>query len=95
MTKGKTQTLSDVFRKAMDESGLSLYRIAKDTGIAAQSLLRFRRDDQSLHLSKADVLAAYLGLRLVPDPDAQPPQPTPTNLARPMLARRRTRRKAK
>ena len=62
---GKKRTLSDVFRKAMAESGLSLYRIAKDTGISPQSLLRFRRGDHSLHLSKADVLAEYLGLELV------------------------------
>jgi hypothetical protein len=43
---------------------------------------------------KADRLAAYLGLRLMPDPDAVPPEPTPENLARPMLAKRTRKRKA-
>jgi len=64
MSKKKARTLSDVLRKAIDESGLSLYRIAKDTRITSQSLLRFRRGDQSLRLDKADALAAYLGLEL-------------------------------
>jgi transcriptional regulator with XRE-family HTH domain len=61
----KKRTLCDVFRKAMAESGLSLYRIAKDTGLSPQSLLRFRRGDHSLQLRKADVLADYLGLELL------------------------------
>jgi hypothetical protein len=43
-------------------------------------------------LDRADRLAAYLGLRLVPDPDATPPDPTPENLARPTLAKRRAKR---
>jgi transcriptional regulator with XRE-family HTH domain len=91
----KSPTLSDVLRKAIDRSGLSLYRIAKGTGITSQSLLRFRRGDHSMHLSRADALAAYLRLRLVPDPDAVPPEPTPENLARPMLMKPKTKRKAK
>ncbi len=46
-------------------------------------------------LDKADRLAAYLGLRLVPDPDATPPEPTPANLTGPMLAKRRTKRRVR
>jgi hypothetical protein len=46
----------------------------------------------SVRLDKADRLAAYLGLHLVPDPDAVPPEPTPENLARPMLAKRKAKR---
>jgi transcriptional regulator with XRE-family HTH domain len=94
MHKTKQPTVSDALRKAMEESGLSLYRIAKDTGIVSQSLVRFRRGETSLRLDKADMLAGYLGLRLVPDPDARPPQPTPENLARPMLAKHKAKRKA-
>jgi hypothetical protein len=52
------------------------------------------RGETSLRLDKADLLAAYLGLRLVADPDAKPPEPTPENLARPMLAKQKKRRKA-
>ena len=65
MAKKKTATLSNVLRRTINESGLSFYRIAKDTGITSQSLLRFQRGDQSLRLDKVDVLAEYLGLQLV------------------------------
>jgi transcriptional regulator with XRE-family HTH domain len=66
MSKSKPKpTITDVLRKTMEESGLSLYQIAKDTGIVSQSLLRFKRGETSLRLDKADVLADYLGLELV------------------------------
>ena len=86
--------MTDVLRIAIEESGVSRYQIAKDTGILQGSLSRFVRGETSLRLDKADRLAAYLGLRLVPDPDAVPPEPTPANLARPTLAKRKAKRKA-
>ena len=87
--------MTDVLRKAIADSGLSLYRIATDTGVSPESLLRFRRGDQSIRLDKADLLADYLGLRLVSDPGAKPPKPTPENLARPMLAKPKAKPKRK
>ena len=96
MSKAKPQpTLTDVLRAAIDRSGLTVYRIGKATGVDAANLGRFARGDMSIRLDKADRLAAYLGLRLVPDPGAAPPEPTPENLARPMLAKRRAKRKTK
>jgi transcriptional regulator with XRE-family HTH domain len=80
--------MTDVLRTAIAASGVSQYRVAHATGILATSLGRFMRGETSLRLDKADALAAYLGLRLVADPDARPPEPTPENLARPMLAKR-------
>ena len=65
MSKGRQAVMTDVLRKAITESGLTLYRIAKDTGVMKTSLMRFMAGETSLHLSKADVLAAYLGLELV------------------------------
>jgi len=88
-------TLTGALKAAIAQSGLTHYRIGRGAGIPESSLLRFMRGETSLRLDKADRLAAYLGLRLVPDPDAVPPEPTPENLARPMLARRKPRRKAK
>jgi len=87
--------MTDVLKEAVRQSGLSQYRIAKDTGITEPSLCRFMQGAASLRLDKADLLADHLGLRLVRDPHAKPPKPTPENLARPMLARRKPRRKAK
>jgi transcriptional regulator with XRE-family HTH domain len=94
MSKSKPQpTLTDVLRAAMEQSGLTVYRIGKATRIDAANLRRFARGEMSIRLDKADRLAAYLGLRLTPDPDAVPPEPTPENLARPTLAKR-TRKRA-
>ena len=80
-------TLTDVLIAAIKESGLSAYRISKDTGVVVSSIIRFVDGETSLRLDKADAMAEYLGLRLVPDPDATPPEPTPENLARPMLTK--------
>ena len=83
--------LTDVLRAAIEQSGLTVYRIGKATGIDTANLGRFVRGEMSVRLDKADRLAAYLGLRLVPDPDAVPPEPTPENLARPTLAKRKAK----
>ena len=94
MSKCKPKpTVTDALKVAIERSGLTRYRIAKDTGIDEAALMRFLRGETSLRLDKADRLAAYLGLRLVPDPDAVPPEPTPENLARPMLAKHKVKRK--
>ncbi|MFZ1935481.1 MAG: helix-turn-helix transcriptional regulator [Thermoguttaceae bacterium] len=65
MSKSKPKsTMTDVLKTTIEESGLTLYRIAKDTGIVGTSLLRFMQGETSLRLDKADVLADYLGLEL-------------------------------
>lgn len=56
--------MTKVLKAAIKESGLTRYRIAKDTGIDQAALMRFVRGETSLRLDKADVLAAYLGLEL-------------------------------
>ena len=95
MSKSKPQpTLTDVLQAAIKRSGLTYYRIGKATGIDESNLGRFVRGELSVRLDKADRLAAYFGLRLVQDPDAAPPEPTPENLARPTLAKRTKKRKA-
>jgi transcriptional regulator with XRE-family HTH domain len=96
MSKQKRKsTLTEALRNAIQQSGLTQYRLAADTGVPAGSIMRFTRGDQSIRLDKADLLADHLGLYLVRDPDAKPPEPTPENLARPMLVRPKPRRKAK
>jgi transcriptional regulator with XRE-family HTH domain len=59
-------TMTEVLKAAIEESGLTRYRIAKDTGIDEAALMRFMRGEQSIRLDKADVLADYLGLELRP-----------------------------
>ena len=84
--------MTEVLKAAIEQSGVSRYRIAQDTGILETSLSRFVRGETSLRLDKADVLAAHLGLKLVPDPNAEPPKPTPENLSRPALSKRKPKR---
>jgi transcriptional regulator with XRE-family HTH domain len=58
-------TMTEVLKAAIEKSGLTRYRIAKDTGTDEAALMRFMRGEQSIRLDKADVLAEYLGLELV------------------------------
>ena len=92
MRKNKP-TLAGVLRTAIQKSGLTYYRLAKATAIDEASMGRFARGESHIRTDKADRLAAFLGLRLVPDPDAVPPTPTPENLARPMLAKKKTKKR--
>ena len=64
MSKKKT-TMTETLRTAVRDSGLSAYRISKDTGLVVTSILRFVEGETSLRLDKADVLAEYFGLELV------------------------------
>ncbi|MGO8691875.1 MAG: helix-turn-helix domain-containing protein [Thermoguttaceae bacterium] len=64
MSKTKP-TMTDVLKTAIEESGVSRYRISQDTGLTEPSLCRFMQGVATLRLDKADVLADYLGLELV------------------------------
>jgi transcriptional regulator with XRE-family HTH domain len=61
----KTKPLTDALKQAIAESGLTLYRIASDSGVQKPSLIRFMRGETSLRLDKADLLAEYFGLKVV------------------------------
>jgi plasmid maintenance system antidote protein VapI len=56
--------LQDQLREAVKNSGLSLYRIAKDSGVAYQVLHRFASGQRDLTLATATKLADYFGMRL-------------------------------
>lgn len=87
--------MTEVLKAAINASGLTQYKIARDAGVLATVLGRFMRGESSLRLDKADLVATYLGLRLMPDPDAKPLEPTPENLARPMLTKRTAGRRCR
>lgn len=57
---------SDVLRKSLAESDLSLYRIAKDIGISQSVLGRFMSEERNISMANFDLLCEYLGLALVP-----------------------------
>jgi transcriptional regulator with XRE-family HTH domain len=54
--------LSDQVRRAVDASGLSRYRIAKETGIGESTMSRFMAGRCGLSLASIDALADLLGL---------------------------------
>jgi len=56
--------LSDQVRKAIDASGKSRYRIAKDLRVSEATLSRFMSGERGLTLTVLDRLADYLGLTL-------------------------------
>lgn len=59
-------TLSDVLRRAIDDSGLTIYRIAKDCGVHFSVVARFHHGERTLTLDTADKIAERLDLVLVP-----------------------------
>jgi hypothetical protein len=63
MAKEPSQ-LSDLLRKTIVDSGISLRQLSIDTGLTRSSLQRFRDRRQFLSLDAADKLAHYFGLEL-------------------------------
>ena len=59
-------TVSETLRRAIRDSGRTLYRVAKDSGIPYATLHRFMSGERSISLRALDKLSAYLGLQLVP-----------------------------
>ena len=74
MAKKQDQKLSDQIRQAIDDSGLTRYRIAQDTGIDESALAKFYNGQRGFNSETLDVLGEYLGLRIVMDrqPKRQP-----------------------
>jgi len=66
MTKRRDK-LTDQIRRAIDESGVSRYRLWKETGIDQATLSRFMAGKAGMTLKSLDVLAGALGLRVVAD----------------------------
>jgi plasmid maintenance system antidote protein VapI len=60
------QTLSDVLRRAILESGMTRYAIAVKAGVDQASLSRFVAGKRSMSLETADKLMDVLGLEVRP-----------------------------
>ncbi len=59
--------MTDQVRRAIDDSGVTRYRIAQDTGIDESSLAKFYHGTRGLTQDNLDRLFEYLGLRVVMD----------------------------
>jgi transcriptional regulator with XRE-family HTH domain len=66
MTRHPHPTLSDQLRRAIQQSALSRYRIAKETGVSQSVLSLFCSGQRGLSLKAIDALVRLLDLELTP-----------------------------
>jgi transcriptional regulator with XRE-family HTH domain len=64
----KNVPITDQLRQAIAESGVSRYRIAKDTGVSQSTLAQFVNGKRGLSMEALDAIGQYLGLTLVSVP---------------------------
>ena len=57
--------LSDQLRQAINDCGVSRYRIARESGVDESNIAKFFNGSHGLSLDSIDKLGCYLGLRLV------------------------------
>ena len=69
MSKKKaTTTVSEALKQAIVDSGMSLYRIAKDAEVGYASLHRFMNSERAVSLEVFDKLCKLLQLELTSRP---------------------------
>ncbi len=68
----RSKKLTDQIRRAIDDSGLTRYRIAQETEIDESTLGKFYNGRRGLSLDNIDRLSEYLGLRIVMDRKPKP-----------------------
>ncbi len=64
MAKKRTELLTDQLRQAIDDSGLTRYRIAKETGISESALAQFYNGHRGLSIEALNALGEYLQLKI-------------------------------
>lgn len=64
MAKRKTKLISEQLRQAIDVSGLTRYRIAKETGINEAALSKFYLGQRGLSMKALDKLGECLQLTI-------------------------------
>ena len=64
MSKKRTRLVSDQIRKAIDDSGLTRYEIAKQTGIDESALAKFYNGHRGLSMEALNALGEFLQLTI-------------------------------
>jgi transcriptional regulator with XRE-family HTH domain len=64
MGKKRTNLLTDQLRQAIDDSGLTRYRIGKETGISESALAQFYNGHRGLSMEALNALGEFLQLRI-------------------------------
>ena len=65
MTKKRTKLVSDQLRQAIDDSGMSRYRISKESGISETALALFYNGQRGLSMKALNALGKCLELKIV------------------------------
>ncbi|MBA3482617.1 MAG: helix-turn-helix transcriptional regulator [Pirellulales bacterium] len=60
----RTKLLTDQLRQAIDDSGLTRYRIAKETGISESALAQFYNRHRGLSMEALNALGEFLQLKI-------------------------------
>ena len=64
MPKKKLKPLTDQIRQAIDDSGLTRYRIAQETEISESALAQFYNGHRGLSMESMNALGEYLQLSI-------------------------------
>lgn len=62
--------LVDAIRRAVEASGKTRYRIAKESGVSAGQLSRLVNGERGMTVDTIERLADYMGLRITIEPKA-------------------------
>ena len=60
----RSNLLTDQLRQAIDDSGLTRYRIAKETGISESALAQFYNGHRGLSMESLNALGEFLKLKI-------------------------------
>jgi plasmid maintenance system antidote protein VapI len=63
-TRKPSESMTDVLRRTIIESGVTYKALSRETGVARASIQRFVDGRQSIRLDMADRLAAYFRLTI-------------------------------
>ncbi len=64
MAKKRSNLVSDQLRKAIDDSGMTRYRIAQETGISETALALFYNGQRGLSMKALNALGEFLKLKI-------------------------------
>ncbi|MCC7085188.1 MAG: helix-turn-helix transcriptional regulator [Pirellulales bacterium] len=64
MTKKPSKFVSDQLRQAIDDCGLTRYRIAQETGISETALALFYNGQRGLSMKALNILGEFLQLTI-------------------------------
>jgi transcriptional regulator with XRE-family HTH domain len=65
MPTKRSQMLTDQIRQAIDDSGLTRYQIAKETGIDESALAKFYNGRRGLSMEALNALGEFLQLKII------------------------------